>query len=62
MFSPSLFTKQQMELLFDHSTKSFTEISREAAASANSHREVRKVPLPEVATLLFTTGRMAFLN
>jgi hypothetical protein len=31
MFSPSLFTKQQMELLFDHSTKSRTEILREAA-------------------------------
>src|SRR6202171_5905290 len=35
MFSPSLFTKQQMELLFDHSTKSLIEILREAAASAN---------------------------
>jgi len=23
MFSPSLFTKQQMEFLFDHSTKFF---------------------------------------
>jgi hypothetical protein len=38
MFSPSLFTKHQMELLFDHSTKSLIEILREAAASANRHR------------------------
>jgi hypothetical protein len=38
MFSPSLFTKQQMELLFDHSNKSLTEILREAAASANRQR------------------------
>jgi hypothetical protein len=39
MFSPSLFTKQQMELLFDHSTKSLAEILREAAASANRQRQ-----------------------
>jgi hypothetical protein len=37
MFSPSLFTKQQMELPFDHSTKSLVEILREAATSANRH-------------------------
>jgi transposase len=37
MFSPSLFIKQQMELPFDHSTKSLAEILREAATSANSH-------------------------
>src|SRR5258706_4818981 len=43
MFSPSLFTKQQMELLFDHSTKSLIEILREAAASANRHRPASKL-------------------
>jgi hypothetical protein len=51
MFSPSLFTKQQMELLFDHSTKSPTEFLREAAASANGHRPASKLgPLsgPEI--------------
>jgi hypothetical protein len=37
MFSPSLFIRQQMELPFDHSTKSLAEILREAATSANSH-------------------------
>src|SRR6266436_2173474 len=51
MFSPSLFTKQQMELLFDHSTKSLIEILREGAASANRHRPASKLgPLsgPEI--------------
>jgi hypothetical protein len=45
MFSPSLFTKQQMELLFDHATKSLIEILREAAASANKHRPASKRPM-----------------
>jgi hypothetical protein len=51
MFSPSLFTKQQMELVFDHSTKSLIKILREAAASANRHRPASKLgPLsgPEI--------------
>ena len=43
MFSPSLFTKQQMELVFDHSTKSLIKILREAAASANRHRPASKL-------------------
>jgi hypothetical protein len=56
MFSPSLFTKQQMELPFDHSTKSLTEIYhstkslteilREAAASANRRRGPRPNCVP----------------
>jgi hypothetical protein len=46
MFSPSLFTKQQMELPFDHSTKSLTEILREAAASANRRRGPRPNCVP----------------
>src|ERR1700681_3408896 len=51
MFSPSLFTKQQMELVFDHSTKSLIKILREAAASANRHPPASKLgPLsgPEI--------------
>src|SRR3981189_1114245 len=51
MFSQSLFTKQQMELVSDHSTKSLIEILREAAASANRHRPASKLgPLsgPEI--------------
>jgi hypothetical protein len=32
-----LFTKQQVELPFDHSTKLFEEILREAAKSAYRH-------------------------
>jgi hypothetical protein len=43
MFSLSLFTKQQVELLFAHSTKSLIEILREAAASANRHRPASKL-------------------
>jgi hypothetical protein len=38
MFSPSLSTKQKMELPFDHSTRLLAEILREAATSASDTR------------------------
>jgi hypothetical protein len=43
MFSPSLFTKQQMELLFDHSTKIADRNLEEAAASLSAQWHAKSV-------------------
>jgi hypothetical protein len=56
MFSPSLFTKQQMELLFDHSTKSLTEILRKQRHT-KQHSDTCELTSPRRPPFRRATGR-----
>jgi hypothetical protein len=50
MFSPSLFAKQQMEFLSDHSTKSLTEILRKQRHT-KQHSDTCETDLSSATTI-----------